>query len=307
MDKLNRGEAFNLAKHSFDILNTKLDAFELVNKDPGYFIDDYFSDLINKIDLKREELKLDIDNFYDKHIEDLKSIKKECLEISEQHKNIANDEIKNLKNEMEQFEKNLKMLNLDESNWKQIEIKSKILTNKIELKLKELKNFFLLGKSYYFKVPKVKIDSNILGQLEIKPNENMLNYSKEITKLNQIIKNQLNDGRLKKFKLITYDEIKPWCEISCDEQEGYKFGYNSLLARIVRDKDQCKYLKFVNEIEKNFGDIKKNYTIVSSNELSTQTSWKGFVYKHHNSDFHHEFLNDFGFAISVKNCRFEEI
>ena len=96
MDKLNRGEAFNLAKHSFDILNTKLDAFELVNKDPGYFIDDYFSDLINKIDLKREELKLDIDNFYDKHIEDLKSIKKECLEISEQHKNIANDEIKNL-------------------------------------------------------------------------------------------------------------------------------------------------------------------------------------------------------------------
>ena len=39
-----------------------------------YFIDDYFSDLINKIDLKREELKLDIDNFYDKHIEDLKML-----------------------------------------------------------------------------------------------------------------------------------------------------------------------------------------------------------------------------------------
>lgn len=285
-----------------------MDSFELVNKDPAFFIDEYFSDLVNKIDLRREELKLDIDNHYDKINQELNAIKKECVEISEQNKSISNDEIKCLRNEVEQFDKSLKMLDLDENKWKAIEIKSKILFNKIELKLKELKNYFLLGKSYYFKLPKVKLDATILGQLEIKPNENMLNYNKEITKLNQIIKNQLNDGRLKKFKLISYDEIRPWCEISCDEQEGYKFGYGSLLARIVRDKDQCRYLKVLNEIERHNGDNKeKHYTIVSSNELSTQNCWKGFVYKHHNAEFQHEFLNDFGFAISVRNPRFEEL
>lgn len=307
LDKLNRGEAFKNAKVSFDVLNSRLESFELVNKDPAFFIDEYFSDLINKIDIRREELKLEIDNYYDKNIQELNLIKKECIEISEQNKSVSSEEIKYLRNEVDNFDKMLKMLDLDENKWKTIELKSKILINKIEFKLKELKNYFLLGKSYYFKVPKVKLDSTVLGQLEVKPNENMLNYSKEVTKLNQIIKNQLNDGRLKRFKLVSYDEIRPWCEISCDEQEGYKFGYGSLLARIVRDKDQCRYLKLLNEIEKSNSVLDKHYTIVSSNELSTQSCWKGFVYKHHNAEFQHEFLNDFGFAISVKNPKFLEL
>ncbi len=307
LDKLNRGEVFKNAKLSFDQLTQKLESFELINKDPAYFIDEYFSDIINKIDVKKEELKMEIDSYYEKSIQELNAIKKECIEISGQHKFISNDEIKILRNEVDQFDKNLKMLDLAETNWKEIEIKSKILINKIEFKMKELKNFHLLGKSYFFKVPKGKYDTTSLGQLEIRPNENMLNYHKEITKLNQIIKNQLNDGRLKKFKLVSYDEIRPWCEISCDEQEGYKFGYGSPLARIVRDKEQCKYLKLINDLEKNKTDHFKHYTIVSSNDLSTQSCWKGFVYKHHNVEFYHEFLNDFGFAISVKNPKFEEL
>jgi hypothetical protein len=66
LDKLNRGEVFKNAKLSFDQLTQKLESFELINKDPAYFIDEYFSDIINKIDVKKEELKMEIDSYYEK-------------------------------------------------------------------------------------------------------------------------------------------------------------------------------------------------------------------------------------------------
>ena len=55
---------------------------------------------------------MEIDSYYDKNIQELNAIKKECIEISEQHKFISNDEIKVLRDEVDQFEKNLKVSDL---------------------------------------------------------------------------------------------------------------------------------------------------------------------------------------------------
>ena len=77
------------------------------------------------------------------------------------------------------------MLDTDEHKWQNIETKSKILLNKIEFKLKEIKDFFLLSKQYEFKQPELKIDASFLGLLEMNRTENMLNFNKEITKLKQ--------------------------------------------------------------------------------------------------------------------------
>jgi hypothetical protein len=47
------------------------------------------------------------------------------------------------------------MLDLDEQRWKAIEMKSKILINKIDHEIKEMKTYLLMNKLYEFKAPEV--------------------------------------------------------------------------------------------------------------------------------------------------------
>lgn len=224
IDRLDRGEAFKNAKAAFDVLNYKFETYELINTVPAFFIDEYFSSVINEIDLRRDEIKLEIDNYYDKLINDLKLSQKSCVVMSEGNRRVSNDELKYFRKEVETFNKDLKMLDLAENKIKNIETKSKILVNKIEFNLKEIKDFFLLSKSHEFKQPMVKLDASTLGRLEIKTNDNLLNFNKEILKLKQDFQNKLTEGSSKKYKITNYDEIKTWSECSEHVQKQHKIG-----------------------------------------------------------------------------------
>lgn len=224
IDRLDRGEAFKNAKAAFDVLNYKFETYELINTVPAFFIDEYFSSVINEIDLRRDEIKLEIDNYYDRLINDLKLSQKSCVVMSEGNRRVSNDELKYFRKEVETFNKDLKMLDLAENKIKNIETKSKILVNKIEFKLKEIKDFFLLSKSHEFKQPMVKLDASTLGRLEIKTNDNLLNFNKEILKLKQDFQNKLTEGSSKKYKITNYDEIKTWSECSEHVQKQHKIG-----------------------------------------------------------------------------------
>jgi hypothetical protein len=172
--------------------------------------------MINDIDLRREEIKLEIDNYYDSMINDLKQAQIDSLFMSEANKKVSIDELKFFKREVKSFNKDLRMLDTDEHKWQSIETKSKILLNKIEFKLKEIKDFFLLSKQYEFKQPEFKLDAAHLGSLEMRPTENLLNFNKEITKLKQDFQCKLDDGSSRKYKITTYEDIKTWNE--CPEQ-----------------------------------------------------------------------------------------
>lgn len=295
IDRLDRGEAYKNAKASFEVLNSKFETYELVNTVPAFFIDEYFSNVINEIDLRRDEIKLEIDNYYDKIINDLKQAQKSCVVMSESNRRVSNDELKFFRKEVESFNKDLKMLDLDEHKWKNIETKSKILVNKIEFKLKEIKEFFLLSKSYEFKQPEVKLDASILGKLDVKPLENLLNFNREIMKLKQDFQNKLNEGSSKKYKITTYDDIKTWSECSEHVQKQHKID-DVVIKNILANSDQSDHLKFINGLEA----IKKNYTVVTSAELSNDEGCYFFrILKDFNQSYSHEFLNDLGFLILV--------
>jgi hypothetical protein len=216
LDKLDRGESYKNAKASFEKFNSKFKSYEEINNDPDNYINDYFSNMINDIDLRREEIKLEIDNYYDSMINDLKQAQIDSLFMSEANKKVSIDELKFFKREVKSFNKDLRMLDTDEHKWQSIETKSKILLNKIEFKLKEIKDFFLLSKQYEFKQPEFKLDAAHLGSLEMRPTENLLNFNKEITKLKQDFQCKLDDGSSRKYKITTYEDIKTWNE--CPEQ-----------------------------------------------------------------------------------------
>lgn len=303
IDRLDRGEAFKNAKAAFETLNSKFETYELINTVPAFFIDEYFSNVINEIDLRRDEIKLEIDNHYDKLINDLKLTQKQCVIMSEANRRVSTDELKQFRKEVDLFNKDLKMLDLAEHKLKNIETKSKILVNKIEFKLKEIKDFFLLSKSFSFKQPEVKIDANVLGSLEIKTSENLLNFNKEIMKLKQDFQNKLAEGSSKKYKITNYDDIKTWSECSEHVQRQHKID-DQIIKNILSNTDQSDHLKFINGVE----NTKKNYTVVTSAELNNEEGCYFFrILKDFNPQYSHEFLNDLGFLILVKNPKFEKI
>ena len=100
-------------KESYDELSDSIENYEKV--DPDSYVFDYFSEIRNKVDLHREELKKEIDHISDQIIQDLKEREKKCKSNLAKIEKINLDELKNV--------------NLP--NWKQILRNPNI--NKVEL------------------------------------------------------------------------------------------------------------------------------------------------------------------------------
>lgn len=68
-------------KQKFQVkLEKNLEKLETYSNDPEYLLDETYQDLVNKIDLRREELKMSIDEYCDKLLEKVLKEKKEKLE-----------------------------------------------------------------------------------------------------------------------------------------------------------------------------------------------------------------------------------
>ncbi len=307
LDRLDRGEAYKNARISFDIFNSKLESLEVINKDPGYFIDEYFSELINDVDLRREELKLEVDNYCDQIITDLEHSKIQCIENVSKQK-VSSEELSYFKSVSELFKKDFKMLDLDEQRWKAIEMKSKILINKIDHEIKEMKTYLLMNKLYEFKAPEVLFDPKNVCDLEIRNVDSLMNIADEINDLKTSIKHKIETGRRKKYRLKDYEKLKTWNDLNSDEQEKLRESFSPpFLEQILTNCDQCEHLKFINEIEKNPKNIKK-YTVISKHDLNQDSCWRYFIiFKHLNPSYQHEFLNNFGFVVLIKDAKYERI
>ncbi len=61
---------------------------EILEKNPENLILDYFEELKRHVDLRREELKLKLDNCSDQIIESIESAKENCIKSSKETKNL---------------------------------------------------------------------------------------------------------------------------------------------------------------------------------------------------------------------------
>jgi hypothetical protein len=308
IDILNRTAVFKNAKMSFDIFNSKLDSLDLLNKDPVFFIEQHFSDLINDIDLRREDLKLRIDHFCDKIIEDLITNKSECIENVFDINKQTNDELNYFKNISDSFKKDLKTIDLNEKKCRDIEKQSKVLVNKVDYEIREKKNFLLMNKMYDFKQPEILFNPKNVFTLEIKKTESLVELKKEIDNLKKSIEDKIDNGKRKKFQIKDYDELKTWNDLSHDEKSKLKSSFSpSFLEKILTQSDQSEHLKFLNEIDKN-QKSKKSYTVISKNNLTSDKCWRYFIiFKDYNTNYQHEFLNNFGFLVLVKDAKYERV
>lgn len=125
------GQEFEKTKQELYALDKEITKFKLIVGDTEYFISEYFLNLRNQADLERELSKKQIDDHYDKHIQELHKIEKECKDKRTEEKY---DEV------IQQYEKDWEELNncinipeIDTSRWSRIKFNSMKKFSEIDL------------------------------------------------------------------------------------------------------------------------------------------------------------------------------
>jgi hypothetical protein len=172
LDKLDLDE-LNLRKQArvrCELLECKISEIELHIRDPAYFINDYFSKLIRETDLRREELKNEIDDLFDNLKENITTLENKCYANLSQDSNILKEicsmEIVNaLRSELDKWLDHLSTYLIDEKRWQEIVNDSEAKISSLDDTIRQYKNHLLLGKNYIFLAnDKTKLNSDFIGR-----------------------------------------------------------------------------------------------------------------------------------------------
>ncbi|CAF0978619.1 unnamed protein product [Brachionus calyciflorus] len=94
-------------KDSLEKLDVKLEDMNQIKKDPEHYVNEFFGELINKIDIQRERVKLLVDNHFDEILKKAKASQSECQNRVKSNKNFNDFEYKEFKKKVETFQKTI--------------------------------------------------------------------------------------------------------------------------------------------------------------------------------------------------------
>lgn len=164
LEKLHFGKCYDEAYGSCKHVETQINNIAVILNDTKCYVSDFISDLKNRIELKREELKLKIDNEANRLLRDLVDYENDCLKSLLKSENtttpsdgINNDwssdldeHLKKLRAELNAWYGQLNAFEINEENWKLVRVNSSKRSKELENELKTLKNNILLNKSREF-------------------------------------------------------------------------------------------------------------------------------------------------------------
>jgi len=130
-------------------LNKSMKEMEAIRNDPDNYIHEYFGELARQVDLQRETLIRDINEYSDELIQKIEKLKQECVAKSKETTQIT-DDIDTIKSKMNELNSTFNSLEIDDIKLKEImsKKKSKELSELMGPVLKQYK-FELQGKKYY--------------------------------------------------------------------------------------------------------------------------------------------------------------
>lgn len=148
IDSLNFGKDYQLAVDSCKQLESHIKSLEFLTKDPVYFIKNSICELKNQVELKREQLKLEVDKKAEELLSKLNTYENEC----EQRLKTTNDlermqEItRNCWAYLSRRNNELNMFEIDLNKWKHISENVKKITQHVQTKIKKLKNSLMMNE-----------------------------------------------------------------------------------------------------------------------------------------------------------------
>ncbi len=140
-----------LARDSFEILEPILDGAKLLSNDPENFIHEFFSDLKNIIDLKKEEYVAKIEEKYEKMINQVLETEKECKLKTKNKTNDLEKMVQEIDNTLKRWNETLNQLDLSKDDeWKSIRFDAAKEIQKLEDEMEKCKNDLLLNTDFSF-------------------------------------------------------------------------------------------------------------------------------------------------------------
>ncbi len=124
---------------------------EVLKNSPEGFLFDYFEKVKRDVDLRREILKRDIDNYTDQMIDWIEKTKKECMELSIQIEDIS-ALLDSYDNELKKLKDNFNTLEADE------------LEQKLEEIIRQCKYSLLQKKYFTCQFEEINVE-NIFGEV----------------------------------------------------------------------------------------------------------------------------------------------
>jgi hypothetical protein len=136
---------------------------DMISKDPEFYIYEQFQEIKNKVDLRREELKAQIDQYSDELIRSIESTRIYCISLLNQINNHAN-ELESYKNQLYQLVTSFDVCNNEEIKWEYFKNDADFLRSKFIELLSVYKKSLSANKEYSF-VYDVKPISDIFGKV----------------------------------------------------------------------------------------------------------------------------------------------
>jgi ERCC4-related helicase len=140
---------------------------ENLEKDPENYSFEYFEELKRQVDLRREKLKLELDNYSDEIMQSIESAKENCIKMSKESKRMSTD-IENSKKELTELIDDFDTFEIDNEKFEDIRQHLTILNGNLSRKLSGNKDSIIGGKEYTFEFNDIDINGLFGSFKEIK-------------------------------------------------------------------------------------------------------------------------------------------
>ena len=158
-------------KKEINDVKMKMQKIEALEKDPEYFIFEYFEKLKRQVDLRRETLKLKLDNCSDEIMQSIENTKENCIKMSKETKRL-NSEIEKSKEELNKLIDIFDTFEISDKKFEDIKKSLIVLNSGLTRKLGVYKDS-IIGDHFTFKFDKIRYE-NLFGCF--KKNEKVIYY-----------------------------------------------------------------------------------------------------------------------------------
>jgi len=140
-------------------LNKNLNEIETIQKDPDNYIYEYFAELTRQVDLRREIMIRDINEYSDKLIQKIEKLRKECMANSKEATQITQD-LSTIRAKLNELNSMFNSLEIDDKKLEEIMSKKKSneLKDLMEPVWKQCKYDLQGKKNYKFITEKIKLE-----------------------------------------------------------------------------------------------------------------------------------------------------
>lgn len=147
--KINFGKTYEYGISLLKEIDQTIKTIEAIGQDPYYFVYNNLHELKTQCDLRRENLKLDIDNYFDNILTEIEKYRIECESFKLNSEHIAT-KLDTYKLDLNDWKKAYDTVNLQEEVRDQVILKAKLSKVKLDLELNTLKQNLLQNKTLKF-------------------------------------------------------------------------------------------------------------------------------------------------------------